>query len=66
MKKIITMNNKAMNLILSLLMFAFLACDNPIEMPVKAGLGPVEDIRDPTVSLESPNPSKVPPRMITN
>ena len=55
MKKIITMNTR-----ISFLAFLFvlLSCENPIEMPFKAGLGPVQDIQPPTITLDSPKAGK--------
>jgi len=38
----------------SCFLFVLFSCENPIEMPFKAGLGPVEDTRPPTVSLAYP------------
>jgi hypothetical protein len=38
------------NIALGVVVFALFACDHPF----KAGLGPVEDIRPPTVTLENP------------
>jgi len=59
MKKIITM--KIMNKVqffFPFLLFAMFACENPIEQPFKAGLGLVEDIQPPTVTLEAPKAGK--------
>jgi hypothetical protein len=41
--------------ILPFLMFALFACDNPVEQPFRAGLGPVVDTQPPTVTLRDPH-----------